>query len=345
MSRQLVRSPIKPHWFRGAFGGDVIGSYGRKGLPMMCFPFILGGITAAASHDPRLLSLVPPGAQLVAGIGAPSIQGQPDNFVLMTHYNSVDMEDFFALTGADDERTIHQIVFVSATSTVGQLNEHSLLVSGHFDQLHVFKSASQGGAAVTDYRSVPILVIQPLARERGTLHDVRWLAILDSRVLVFGTISSTRLELDRYLEHSRTDDALLRRLAHLRSKDQTWCVLSAPVKNLSLPTWRHEIYAVLAKLNAELADLAQSGNDLEFGLYYGRRVEFEYELTSASTAVRRVRPDSLRQSPVEPAKSASLLSALGTPGDANTRHGVIVVSMSRYNTWLAEIRGRRIPVD
>jgi hypothetical protein len=170
---------------------------------------------------------------------------------------------FFALTGADDERTIHQIVFVSATNTDGQLNEHSLLISGHFDQPHVFKSAAEGGAAVTDYRSVPILVIQLLAREQGTLHDVRWLAILDSRVLVFGTIASTRLELDRYLEHSRTDEALLRRLAHLRSKDQTWCVLSAPVKNLSLPTWRQEIYAVLAMLNPELADLGWVGTSLE----------------------------------------------------------------------------------
>jgi len=318
---------------------------GRKGLPTMFFPFILGGITAAASPDPRLLSLVPPGAQLVAGISAPSIQEQPDNFVLMTHNNTVDMEDFFALTGADNERTIHQIVFVSATSTDGQLNEHSLLVSGHFDQLHVFKSAAEGGAAVADYRSVPILVIRPLARERGTLHDVRWLAILDSRVLVFGTIASTRLEVDRYLEHSRTDEALLRRLTHLRSRDQTWCVLSAPVRNLSLPTWGREIYAVLDKLNPELADLVQSGDELEFGLHYGRRVEFEYELTSASTAVKRVRPNSLRQSPVEPAKSASLLPALDKAGDANSLHRVIVVSTSRYNTWLAEISGRRIPVN
>ena len=319
--------------------------YGRKRLAMMSFLFTLGGITATASPDPRLLSLVPPGAQLVAGISAPSIQGQPDNFVLMTHNNTVDMEDFFALTGADDTRTIHQIVFVSVINNDGQLSEHGLLVSGHFDQPHVFKSAAEGGAAVTDYHSVPILVIQPLARERGMLHDVRWLAILDSRVLAFGTISSTRLELDRYLEHSRTDEALLRRLAHLRSKDQTWCVLSSPVRSLSLPTWGQEIYVVLAKLNPELADLAKSGNDLEFGLYYGRRIEFEYELTSASTTVRRVRPGSLRQSPVEPAKTASLLPALDKAGDAKSLHRVIVVSTTRYNTWLAEIRGRRIPVD
>ncbi len=107
--------------------------------------------------------------------------GQPDNLFCITHNNTVDLKDFFALTGADGTRIIHQIVFVAIAVNQGPLSEHSLLVSGHFDQPRLFRSATDGGAAVTDYRSVPVLVIQPLTRERGTLHDVRWLAILDSR--------------------------------------------------------------------------------------------------------------------------------------------------------------------
>lgn len=314
----------------------------QKRFSILLFLFILGGM-ASASPDPKLVSLVPPGAQLVAGISAPSNQGQPDNFVLITHNNTVDMEDFFALTGADDTRTIHQIVYVSLANHDGQLKEHTLLVSGHFDQLRIFKSAAGGGAVVTQYRSIPILAIQPLARERDTFNDVRWLTILDSSVLVFGTISSARLELDRYLEHSRTDETLLRRLARLRSKDQTWCVLSPTAGTLSPHALDPEIRRVLALLNPELAELAQSGNGLEFGLYYGRRVEFEYETAIASTAASRVASDSVGQSPVETAKGASLLPALDTAMDTNTRHRVIAVSMSRYNTWLSEIRGRRIP--
>ena len=86
---------------------------------------------------------------------------------------------------------------------------------------------------------------------------------------------------------------------------------------------------MLAKLNPELADLAQSGNELEFGVYYGRRIAFEYEVPFASTAAGRIRQDSLRRSPVEPAKSASLLPAMGKAGDANSLHRVIVVSTSR----------------
>jgi hypothetical protein len=108
--------------------------HAHKKLPILFFSFILVGITAAASPDPRLLSLVPPGAQLVAGISASSTQGQPDNFILMTHSNTVDLEDFFALIGSDDTRSIHQLVFVAVPNNDGRPSEHGILASGHFDQ-------------------------------------------------------------------------------------------------------------------------------------------------------------------------------------------------------------------
>ena len=316
----------------------MTGFYGRKGLPMMFFTFILGGITAAASPDPRLLSLVPPGAQLVAGISAPSIQGQPDNFVLMTHHNTVDLEDFFALTGADDTRTIHQMVFVSVINNDGQLSEHSLLVSGHFDQPHVFKSAAEGGAAVTDYHSVPILVIQPLARERGKLNDVRWLAILDSSVLVFGSVASTRLELDRYLARSPADGSLLRRLARLRRKDQTWCLLSTSVRTLSSPARDQEILGVLAMLNPEFAKLSEFADELEFGMHFGGHVEFEYEALMGSLYGNRPDRAPLLQHPPKSPNSSYLLPDLNIAESAEALHGVIPISLSRYDEWLARIK-------
>ena len=317
----------------------MIWFHGHKKLQILFFQVILIGV-ATASPDPRLLSLVPSGAELVAGISASTIQGQPDNFVLMTQNNWVDLQDFFALTGADDTRSIHQIVFVEVkvANRDGQPNEHSLLVSGHFDQRHVFKSASDGGTAVTNYRRIPILEIQPFAREHGRFHDVRWLAVLDSSILVLGSVASTRQELDRYLSHSQMDELLVRRLARLRSKDQTWCLLSASVQRLPSLIRDHEIHDVLAKLSPELAELAKSGNELEFGIHYGRRVDFEYEVTL--TSVGRIGPDSFRHS-VEPAKSESLLPTFKTTADAEAVHGDISVSMSRYKTWLAQIEPAR----
>jgi hypothetical protein len=140
------------------------------------------------------------------------------------------------------------------------------------------------------------------------------------------------------LARSQTDASLLRQLAHLRSKDETWCVLSAPLRN-------GEINRALAAVNPELAELARSGDTFEFGLHYGRGVEFEYDATVASTEASRPGLDSHRQAPVEPASSASLIPVLKTAVDAHTLHNIIEVSMSRYKAWLAEISSARFRVD
>jgi hypothetical protein len=251
------------------------------------------------------------------------------------------LEDFFALIGADGTRIIQQIVFVAVANNAGQLNEHSLLASGHFDQAQIFKSATDCGATLKSYRNIAVAEIQPFARERDMFREVRWLAVLDSSIVVFGSVASTRLELDRYLAHTQTDEFLLRRLARLRSKDQTWSLLLASIQIFSSLAWDQEIHDELAKLNPELAELAGSGNEFEFGLHYGRRVEFEYAMSFAATAASRVGPNSLRQSSVKPARSSSLLPALNTAGDADdTLHGVIEISMSRYKTWLSEVSAR-----
>jgi hypothetical protein len=188
-------------------------------------------ISSAASRDLKLIALVPPGAQIVAGINASSQPGQPDNFLLITHDNTVDLQDFLALSGADGSRIIYEVVFVAIANSPGLLSEHSLLVSGHFDQPHIYKSAVEGGATVTYYRGIPVLVIQPFAREQGAFNNVRWLAVLDSNILAFGTIATLQRELDRYIAHSPADSPLPNRLGRLRAKDQTWCLLSPLTRN------------------------------------------------------------------------------------------------------------------
>jgi hypothetical protein len=227
----------------------------------------------------------------------------------------------------------------------GQPNEHSLLVSGHFDQPHLFKSAVGGGAAAISYRSIPVLEIQPLAREHGKFKHVRWLAVLDSSVLVFGSVASAQLELDRFLAQDRPDESLVRRLSRLRSKDQTWCLLSASSPRLPSLMRSLEVQAVLAEVNPELARLAQSGNELEVGLYFGRHVEFEYEVTLASPETGRDSAEPVRQARAEPSMTLSLMPELTATRDATSLHGLIQISMSHYNAWLASIRGGRSRVD
>jgi hypothetical protein len=210
---------------------------------------LLVPISSAASRDLKLIALVPSDAQIVTGINASLQQDQPNNFLLITHDNVVDLQDFFALSGADGSRIIHEVVFVAIANSAGQLREHSLLASGDFDQPHIYKSAVEGGATITCYLGIPILVIQHFSREQGAFNNVRWLAVLDSNVLVFGTIATLRRELDRYVPHSPADSPLPNRLARLRAKDQTWCLLSpltrnVRVSNLNLYS-RDRIYCVM----------------------------------------------------------------------------------------------------
>jgi hypothetical protein len=107
--------------------------HGHKNLQLFFFPFIPVRI-AAVSPDLRLFSLVPPGAQLVAAVSASTVESQPDSFVLITPNNRVDLLVIFSLTGADDTRSIEQVVFVALSKKEGHPAEHSLLVIGHFDQ-------------------------------------------------------------------------------------------------------------------------------------------------------------------------------------------------------------------
>jgi hypothetical protein len=287
-------------------------------------------ISSAASRDLKLIALVPPGAQLVAGINASPEPGQPDNFLLVTHDNILDLQDLFALSGADGSRIFQHVVFVAIANSAGLLSEHSLLVSGRFDRPHIYKSAVEGGATVTNYRGIEILEIQPFKREQHAFNDVRWLAVLDSNVVVFGTIATLQRELDRYIGRSPADSPLLSRLAHLRDKDQTWCLLSAPVRN-------GEIRGLLATLDPKLANLAQSGGSLELGIHLGKRVEFEYEVTPDSPVPGRDISQTLARSPVAWESRALLVPDLNIIGDDNAARGVVEVSMSRYRAWLAEV--------
>src|SRR5262249_30734673 len=151
------------------------------------------------------------------------------------------------------------------------LAEHSMMVHGHFDQARIYDSAVQGGATLSQYRGLPVLEIEPFARERDTFHDSRWLAIADSDLLFFGTITSVQQELNRYLDHSSADPVLTHRLSRLRQDNETWGVMSGANRN-------PEVRQALAGLDRKMADLAGEAESFQFGIRYRRQVEFEYEV-------------------------------------------------------------------
>ena len=290
-------------------------------------------ISPAATADYRLLSLVPPGAQAVARISSPSPSAIMGHYVLTPRKNGIDFNDFLALTGADNTLVVDQLIYVAASDGAGMLNEHSLLASGNFDRECIYNSARNGGASVTRYRGLLVLVVQPFARERSEFNEVRWLAIPDSSVLLFGSVASVQQELDRYLDRSPADPRLVASLARLRHDDNCWSVLS-------LLTWTSDIREALAALNPKLAELLKDGDTLQFGIHYGRQVEFEYEVTTAPSHSALTMSALLTQSLTGPEKESALFRSTDAISEGNTVHSTIKVSMARYNAWLTEVLTR-----
>jgi hypothetical protein len=56
----------------------------NRTLAMLLFLLVSAAMTWA-SPDPRLLSLVPPGTQIVAGVTNPMLHGRTDGFLLMSN--------------------------------------------------------------------------------------------------------------------------------------------------------------------------------------------------------------------------------------------------------------------
>jgi hypothetical protein len=302
----------------------------RKALLMLLW---LLGATASSglAPDSRLLSLVVPGTQLVAGMRAPTYEGEPDSFLLITHNNSVDLEEFFALTGSDPSRIIHQVIFTAASDTHGDLTEHGMLAGGHFDRDQIFRSSH---ATPIQYRGISVLVVPPFERERDVSHRLRWFTVISTDVVLFGTVATVQQELDRHLAGSKSDDSLVQKLSRLRQDDDTWC-------SLSIPGQSEAILRVLGVLDPELAASMEQGGSFQFGIRTNWRVEFEYEIAPFSGSVASGLSTSLAKSLAgSGVKTYSRLPRMDIAQSESHLHGVVKVSRPRYDAWLAEVSTR-----
>ena len=60
------------------------------------------------------------------------------------------------------------------------------------------------------HHRIPVLQVDPFEREQSNLPDKRLLAIIDSHLAIFGTVSSVEQEIDRYLTAAAPDPFMIR---------------------------------------------------------------------------------------------------------------------------------------
>ena len=295
---------------------------------ILLFPIMAVGMGQSFSPDLRLITLVPPDAKMVAGIGAPTPHGQkPSSFLLITPNNAADLNDFLALTGVDDARVIHQVILVATKQATSRPDGHSLLASGHFDQTRIFKAAVENGAVIGQYRGVRIVVLAPFQREHQSLRDVRWLAVLGENVAILGTTETVRVELDRHLDKASAVLPLMQSLAQLERDDMSWCLVRTLAQN-------YLILRALRSLDPEFARRVHDGDTILFGIHYGRRIRFEYVLTTSDTLAQT----SLAPSPGTPNATAYPQMVASSQVNGSIR-GTVYLSTARYEKWLADVSG------
>ena len=300
--------------------------HGMKSFAILFFPLIAVEMVLAAPPDAKLLSLVPPGTQLVAGASNHAHPGAPESFLLTGRYNLIDRRDFLSLTGVDDSMRMGQMIFAAGGGDPTRWAEHSILVSGHFDQERIFKAAVQNGAKVTEFKGVRVLVQPPFARELDTIKDVRWLAVMDSSVALFGTRTSVEDELERYLARSEADPLLMLKVSRLRPDNATWSVLGTfDVDN--------QLEQVFTSLDPVLANLIHDRKSFQFGVRYGKKVELEYDAVVPSAAPAQSISNFPGQSLVAGNGNGSSLLPRQNPAGV---HGVVKITVAQYKAWLAE---------
>jgi hypothetical protein len=283
-------------------------------------------VPSAFRSDARLIQLVPTRSQVVAGMHGSSPSRRFDSFLVITRNNRTDLDDFFAITGGDTSRVIRQIVFVAASGQSGPVSEHSLLVSGQFSQEAIARSVESGKERTEVYRNLPVLVVSPFAREVGTFNEDRWLVVLNSQILIFGSPALVREELDRWLANSPPDSMLLDRLARLDSNDDAWCLLPAPS-----PTGL--VQNLFEKLDSKLGAVARRGEPIEYGIHFGKRVEI-----AASSEARTQFPSARAIGAENPqmAGGSFFISPHDDTAADETGRVVVKVSLQRYKGWIAE---------
>ncbi len=296
---------------------------------MACFA--MHGFASPAQS--KLLSLVPAGAEIVAGIEDPHNPASHGRLLLATHNNNLDFSDWVALTGADSQREADEVIEVAASSTQGELKERLLLVEGRFDSERIFHAAEQNGATQTKYKGQPILLVKPFSREQQEIASTRWMAIIDNRTALFGTPLLVQEALDRHAAHTPTDVLLAGHLAQLRPDVNSWNVLVMSSEMLA----RH---LAPEELHAPWTHILDAADELTVGIHYGAMARVDF----AAHTIREQQPSEVAALFAQPQMVRAGLLSQAQPVrlenlsvERNRIQGSIALSGKEFDAWLEAV--------
>lgn len=182
---------------------------------------LAAGALMLPAADPALLSLVPEGAKMIAGIDADRAMNSAFGQKLMAQIREDDrgFQEFLAQTGFDPRRDIREVV-VAGTEDKKQ---GIVLIRGAFDTAKIKAALLAHGAAAVQYQGVEIW------SGAGKKSDGA-IAILTSTLAVGGSDEMVKAALDRRAASGAAiPTALAAKINDWSSRYDAWFVSSGPL--------------------------------------------------------------------------------------------------------------------
>lgn len=180
---------------------------------------ILAAVLPAA--DARLLSLVMPGARVLAGVNVEQAKATPFGQAVLEHLarNEEALHQFSEVTGFDPRRDVREVLFASDGGRDGNGRLQGLVLArGAFDVARIAQAARDQGGSVENYGGATVIV-RP--GKRGAV------AFVDGTVAVAGAADEVRAALDRRGSPAPIDPALAAEVARLSASQHAWGVTDA----------------------------------------------------------------------------------------------------------------------
>jgi hypothetical protein len=214
--------------------------------------------------------LIPPDAQMLAGLRLEKLRGTQLYQKYESRLNLSMLNDFKARTGLDPQKDIWEML-VAATA-----NDVLIMVRGRFTVGELEPKLDPLGQHRSAYKGYTLIGEEQQA-----------VVFMNPGVAVAGKMASLRSLIDRRDHPGKLAPGLASRLAHIPTEDQLWLVDSGGLPAVGLLTQRDDVQSLLSNLT-DYINGASMGIHVDDGLRY----EGVLDCTSAE-GVKRVR-DALR---------------------------------------------------
>jgi len=192
----------------------------RKSFALVACLVALMGLFFSASLcfaqvDP--IRLIPPDAPVIAGLHRVSQDQARSALWLATRNNLDDLNRLVAMTGSDPDRRFDYVIVADWPSSTDTLGSHLLVAQGRFEMASILSTIAHPKKLT--YNGVTVLTVAAPAASQQT---VRWLAIPERDIAIFGTPAGVQAALDRYRSGAAPDPGVKERLRNAHDRNQAW---------------------------------------------------------------------------------------------------------------------------